>query len=305
MTASPYDSDNIRKINYASEVVLVVDDDEVMRKVVTEMLKHLGFKTSSVRGAEEAITLLKKGKKYTILLTDIHMPGIDGLELLSIVKSFYPNICSIAMTGFSEKYSYIDVVNAGASDFINKPFGVEELEAKIRRTITERNIKSELERLSITDSLTGLFNQRQFHAKLKDEVARAKRQKTKLGLILLDLDNFKNYNDEHGHLAGDDLLQRFSQIIKNQVRENVDSCYRYGGDEFVIILIDADTEAYQRIGARIKSIFKKEFNETVSIGCSVFSEDMTAEEFLAVTDKKLYEGKKQKKEQLTNNAYSV
>ncbi len=168
------------------------------------------------------------------------MPGMDGLELIRSVQSAFPEVSIIAMTGYSRGYRYIDVINSGAKDFINKPFGIEELEAKIRRAIRERNALKELSRLSITDSLTGLYNQRHFYARLKEEIVRAQRQKHPLALVLLDMDNFKTYNDTHGHLAGDELLQNVGRIINNCIRENVDSGYRYGGDEFAIILIDAD-----------------------------------------------------------------
>ena len=105
------------------------------------------------------------------------------------------------MTGYYKEYSYVDVVNSGASDFINKPFGIEELEAKIRRVIIERNLKQELRRLSITDSLTGLYNQRHFYTRLRDEVIRAERQKHPLVLIFIDLDNFKKYIDTHYEIS--------------------------------------------------------------------------------------------------------
>ena len=132
-------------------------------------------------------------KSYTFLLTDMNMPEMDGMELIGQVKADYPHICSIAMTGYTKEYKYMDVVNAGATDFINKPFGIEELEAKIKRAIVERNVREELGRLSITDSLTGLFNQRHFYARLRNEIKRTERQtrKHQLGLIILDLDNFK------------------------------------------------------------------------------------------------------------------
>jgi len=153
------------------------------------------------------------------------MPGMNGLELIQRTRDEYPQVSIVTMTGYYKEYSYVDVVNSGASDFINKPFGIEELEAKIRRVIIERNLKQELRRLSITDSLTGLYNQRHFYARLRDEVIRAERQKHPLALIFLDLNNFKKYNDTHGHLGGDRLLHKVGSIINTNIRQGVDSGY--------------------------------------------------------------------------------
>ncbi|HBF42647.1 MAG TPA: diguanylate cyclase response regulator, partial [Desulfobacteraceae bacterium] len=224
----------VEDIDYSAELILVVDDEEMIREIVCEMFGHLGLKSHAVGSGKEALVELKKERPYTFLLTDISMPVMNGVDLIKKVRKKYPKICTIAMTGHSREYKYIDVVNAGAMDFINKPLGIEELEAKVRRGIIERNIREKLNRMSITDSLTGLYNQRHFYTTLKYEVIRAERQKYKLGLILLDLDNFKYFNDTYGHLAGDELLQKVGEIIEVNIRKGVDSGYRYGGDEFAI-----------------------------------------------------------------------
>jgi len=151
-------------IHYSDESVLVVDDEEFVREPIVAMLERLGFHAAAEESGEDALkTLAKNG--YTFLLTDIRMPGpIDGLELIRQTKIQYPDVCAIAMTGHSKEFNYVEVVNAGATDFVNKPFGIEELEAKIKRAIIERNTRQELNRLSITDSLTGLYNQRHWYA---------------------------------------------------------------------------------------------------------------------------------------------
>lgn len=282
-------------IKYADEFVLVVDDDVFVSTPNVEMLKHLGFQAESANNGYDALKALEE-KPYTVLLTDIKMPGMNGLKLIQKTRDAYPWVSTIAMTGYSQEYSYIDVVNSGASDFINKPFGIEELEAKIRRVITERNIKQELRRLSITDSLTGLYNQRHFYARLREEVLRAERQKHPLGLIFLDLDDFKQYNDTHGHLGGDKLLQRVGRIINTNIRQNVDSGYRYGGDEFAIILVDADSDITLSVQKRIKESVLEECNLSISVGYVKYSHGLSPEEFIAEVDARLYEAKAQKTE---------
>jgi two-component system cell cycle response regulator len=289
------ETDNIR---YSDEAVLVVDDEEFVREPIVAMLERLGFKADAERSGEEALERLA-GKEYTFLLTDIRMPGnVDGLELIRQTKSNYPNVCAIAMTGHSKEFNYVEVVNAGATDFVNKPFGIEELEAKIKRAIIERNTRHELNRLSITDSLTGLYNQRHFYLRLKEEMVRSKRQEYNLALILLDLDGFKQYNDNFGHLAGDKLLQKVGEVIRSSVRQDVDSGYRYGGDEFAVILIDADASVAEMMSMRIRNGIEKACGLTASAGYAGFSDTLTAEELVAAADRRLYESKEQRKKGL-------
>jgi diguanylate cyclase (GGDEF)-like protein len=178
---------------------------------------------------------------------------------------------------------------------VNKPFGIEELEAKIKRAIIERNTREELNRLSITDSLTGLYNQRHFYVRLKEEMVRSRRQKYELAVILLDLDGFKEYNDAFGHLAGDKLLQKVGETINNCIRQDVDSGYRYGGDEFAVILIGAENGVAEMMTRRIRNGIEKTCGLTASAGYEVFSGNGTAEELVAEADKKLYERKAQRK----------
>lgn len=280
-------------INYSDELILIVDDDIYLRETLEKLLEAVGIPSHSTSNGNDAMQMLENND-YTIVLTDMKMPGIDGMDLIKLIHESH-DISIIAMTGFSEGYTYVDVINAGASDFIKKPFGIEELEAKIRRIITERNLRRELNRLSITDALTELFNQRHFYSRLNDEVIRAQRQRRPLALMLLDLNDFKIYNDQYGHLAGDDLLREAGEIIRSSIREAVDSGFRYGGDEFSIILVDADMEIAKEIGHRIEEAFKKRGKITVSIGYSKYKEKMNVKELVDIADKDLYNAKLTKK----------
>jgi len=282
-----------KNINYSEESIMIVDDDSNFRETLVKLLKHLGFTVDSTSSGHDALKKLKE-KEYTFLITDMRMLKMDGLELIKRVKQELPDMSIISMTGFPEGYKYIDVIDAGATDFINKPFEVEELEAKVRRVINERNLRKELSRLSITDSLTGLFNQRHFYKRLKEEVIRAQRQKHPLGLIIIDLDNFKAYNDTHGHLAGDEILRDAGRLINNSIRDGVDSGYRYGGDEFVVILIDASLNIGKEIGSRIQEAFKENANITASLGYARYIDGMSIKDLVSKADKDLYRSKDKK-----------
>ncbi|RJR41410.1 MAG: diguanylate cyclase [Desulfobacteraceae bacterium] len=275
------------KLDCSNESVLVVDDDDLLRATLEQLLAALNFSTASAASGLEALKMLAE-REFTFMLTDMKMPEMDGFELIKKTAEAYPKVSIIAMTGYSQGYKYVDVINAGANDFIKKPFDLEELEAKIARIITERTLREELARLSITDSLTGLYNQRHFYSRLKDEVLRSKRQRHRLALILLDLDNFKAYNDSNGHLAGDEVLRTVGRLINKSIRVGVDSGYRYGGDEFAVILIDADLSVAEEIGRRIQEALHENGGLGASVGCAMYSEGMTAEQLVESADKGLY-----------------
>jgi diguanylate cyclase (GGDEF)-like protein len=278
------------EIDKSKESILVVDDDERVGEVIKELLGALQFATMSAPSGADALQMLKD-KPYTFLLADMKMPEMSGIELIRRSREGFPNVSIIAMTGYADDYKYVDIINAGASDFVKKPIDIAELEAKIIRCISERDLRKELSRLSITDSLTGLFNQRQFYMRLREEIVRSTRQKHPLALILLDLDNFKEYNDKHGHLAGDEALRHVGKAILRSIREGVDSGYRYGGDEFAIILIDSDILIVEEIGKRVRVAIKDGGELNASLGYAVYDENMNLTEFVQLADANLYKSK--------------
>jgi two-component system, cell cycle response regulator len=279
---------------YSREHILIVDDEPDIRMSLTDLLSERGFTTDIAENGKAALHKIRKNF-YTFLLTDITMPELNGIDLIKTVKREKCEISIIAMTGYDKNFTYMDVVNAGANDFLIKPFKVDEIEAKIKRIIIERDIREKLARLSITDSLTRLFNQRHFNYKLKEEVKRAKRQNRPLSLALLDLDNFKEYNDKLGHLEGDNMLSRAGKLILSHIRENVDVAFRYGGDEFAVILVDADRNTAKYIRDRLEKGFEDGCDVKASIGIATYSKEMDVKEFIALADTNLYKAKKEKK----------
>ena len=284
-----------RHFDFSEESILVVDDDDLLRVTVEQLLSALKFQTASSHSGLSALGMLSE-KGYSFLLTDMKMPEMDGIELIRNVSKSFPDVSIIAMTGYSEGYKYLDVIKAGACDFIKKPFDLEELEAKIVRIITERNLRKELNRLSITDSLTGLYNQGYFFTRLKEEVLRSERQRHPLALIFFDIDDFKIYNDTYGHLAGDELLRSVGRQVNKSIREGVDLGFRYGGDEFAVVLIDADLAVAKEIGRRIQESFEKNKVLSACFGYAIFNEGMSAEDLVKAADKDLYDYKSKRKE---------
>jgi len=282
-----------KRYDYKDEAILIVDDEAEVGTVVKGLLMSLGFKAEYVEDGNNALELLRNGD-YSFLITDINMPYLNGIDLIKMVSTENPDISIIAMTGYDKDYKYMDVINAGATDFIVKPFNIDEIEAKISRILIERSTREKLAKLSITDDLTGLYNQRHFYNKLRDEIERANRQKRYLSLILLDLDNFKLYNDKFGHLAGDNVLSRSGKIIQSNIRDNVDTAFRYGGDEFAVILVEADESIVKNISERIKSGFDGMSEVCASVGFATYYYGMKMQDLINVADKKLYQEKKRK-----------
>ncbi len=250
-----------------STEILVVDDDELVRVTLNILVSALGYNCLVASSGKEALEVLES-HDIDIVLSDIVMPAMDGIELLGKIRQLHPNTDVIMATGFSEKASYADVIKAGAMDFIKKPIDQAELEAKLERAFRERELIRKLEQLSLLDSLTNLYNRRAFDRRFSREVERAHRQGYQVFLAYIDIDNFKDFNDTFGHQEGDRVLIELANILGECTRNNVDMCFRLGGDEFAVLLpqtsADQATEIVQRILLKyIECAFGK---TTLSIG---------------------------------------
>ncbi len=165
----------------------------------------------------------------------------------------------------------------------------------IGKDITEqKKLERDLRELSIKDSLTGLYNQRYFYERLEVEIERAKRQKHPLSLLLFDIDRFKSYNDKHGHLAGDGVLEKVGEIVSDCTREHVDTGHRYGGDEFTVILSETTKEQALSIAERLRQTFEsRDFDGlTLSIGLMVYVAKFTSKTFIKKADEAMYGSKR-------------
>jgi two-component system cell cycle response regulator len=285
--------------------VLIVDDDPVIRDLLGSYISSFGFEYDTAKDGLRAVNKLKKGG-FTITLTDMIMPNMDGMQLLKHIHENYPKIGVIVLTGYGHTFSYTDVIRAGAADFIAKPFNADELEAKLNRLVRELNLVRQLERHSICDSLTDLYNRRYFDTKILAEVQRADRQGYNIFLQMVDVDNLKSFNDAAGHLGGDQLLKVVGRILRESIRENVDWAYRFGGDEFGIVFTQVELKQIVSVAKRILVKYNEQkFTGTgLSIGIARFirhpkkswSEDIA--NLISRADKALYTAKRQGKNQI-------
>ena len=281
--------------------ILIVDDDLSIRNTMQEYINNAGFASQTASTAEEALELIRINK-YAVVITDIRLPGMGGLELTKVIKRDNGSDV-IVVTGYSDDYSYEEAINIGASDFVIKPVRLEELLLRLRRVLKERQLGTErtrmmekLQKLAITDGLTKLYNSRSFYTQLELEVDRFNRYKHPLALLLLDIDNFKEYNDSYGHLEGDKVLVRFSQIIKTCLRAN-DSAYRYGGEEFTVILPETNGDEAKTVAQRIRASLEAEKYKpvpgkvariTISIGVTQCYPKEELSTFIRRADKAMY-----------------
>ena len=197
-------------------------------------------------------------------------------------------------TELSHKSGAVVPVNMSLS-FVHGTDGSIAATVAICKDITrQKKLETELKEMSIKDSVTGLYNQRYFYDRLAAEIERARRQKHPLSLLLFDIDQFKKYNDRHGHLAGDGVLQAAGQVVMECTREHVDLGFRYGGDEFTVILAEADEAQAYNVAERIRVGFEsRQFDAlTVSIGLMTYREGYSLRTFIQFADAMMYDAKR-------------
>ena len=161
--------------------------------------------------------------------------------------------------------------------------------------VTRRvELEKRLKQLTVTDDLTGLYNQRDLFEQLLREMERANRSHGDCSLCVFDLDHFKDYNDTHGHVAGDRLLRAVGGIVSRSIRAKIDRAFRYGGDEFVLLLPNTDLAQAAILVDRLRRIISEEFGGTISIsaGIAEYSPGMKGKDFIESADRRMYLAKR-------------
>jgi two-component system, cell cycle response regulator len=233
--------------------ILIVDDEQISRRILEAMLKKWGYETMSAENGAEAWELMQKPDAPNLVVSDWMMPHMDGIELCEKIRGIErPGyVYFILLTTKAEKKDVIQGLESGADDFIVKPFDHEELRSRVK--IGERIIKLEQKIITLanTDYLTGVLNRRAFMQRLEEETNRGSRKQKGLSIILADIDHFKNVNDSYGHQAGDVILKEFTKKI-SEISRSYDIIGRYGGEEFVVCLPETDLEKAMQIAERMR-----------------------------------------------------
>ncbi|HKM86844.1 MAG TPA: diguanylate cyclase [Terriglobales bacterium] len=235
---------------------LVVDDSAVYRKLIGDHLRSWGFGVTLANSGSEAWQILEQPDSPKLVLLDWVLPDLDGLEVCQRIRkagSSRPYVYVILLTSNEGRQNMLEAMQAGADDYLVKPF--DELELKARLLVGKRILDLQEELVSAResmrhaathDSLTGLMNRGEILALLERELERARRERNPVGVILGDIDHFKTVNDTLGHLFGDEALREIGRRLRAQLRV-YDGVGRYGGEEFLMILPNCDlANALQR-----------------------------------------------------------
>jgi len=283
--------------------VLAVDDNQTNLALLKIYLQQMGLEVFTSDNTEAGIEIAFNEKPDVILL-DIMMPGIDGFEACKRLKadSRTSAIPIIFVSAKDQACDKIHGLELGAIDYIVKPFDPGELKSRIAVVLRMITLQEKLLSRANTDGLTGLANRRHFFKILDREILQAEIQHNSLALIMLDIDNFKDINDNYGHLGGDVVLKQISQIIQDNTY-TLDVSARYGGEEFVILMPGTTPEKAVQAAEKLRSkIEKNNWNIsaqcvtiTLSFGVAAMdpSSPVSANDLIRKADTALYAAKRQ------------
>jgi diguanylate cyclase (GGDEF)-like protein len=304
-----------------SSIIIIIDDDPLIRLIVSKKLQAMGLDTHEAASGEDGLRLFDEIKADAVLL-DVMMPsGMDGYTTCSALRN-RPNgehLPILMMTGLEDVESINQAYEAGATDFITKPLNTTLLGHRVRyllkgSQVTQQLLQSKqrLHQMAYYDELTELPNRLFFLEYLQRMIAQAERQKTKMGVLFIDLDGFKRINDTLGHHVGDQVLRVIGERLYKSVRANDAlarsaserddaSLARLGGDEFTLLLTALDrNESAMTVAERIRVnlaqpivLGEHELVTTTSIGIAIYPDDGgTAEDLLKHADLAMYYAKR-------------
>lgn len=230
--------------------ILIADDDATGRHVLKAALQKLGYEVEAAADGEEAWAALQRPDAADLAILDWQMPGLTGPEICMKMRGREDKkyVYVILLTGMTDLSALVQGLESGADDFIAKPFRVPEIYARLRagqRIVELQNEllagRAQIEHLAAHDGLTGLWNRRTLMERLAQEWSRCRREKSSLGIILLDIDHFKEVNDRYGHLNGDRVLQEIARRLIDNIRL-YDGAGRFGGEEFLVYAANCDMD---------------------------------------------------------------
>ncbi|MBL7664364.1 MAG: diguanylate cyclase [Bacteriovoracaceae bacterium] len=287
--------------------ILLIEDESQIQKLVTDALQMDGHTVQSVMSGEKALELIPNFMPHLIML-DYNLPGMNGIEVLHRIRQMDHYIAVIFVSAQNKISDMIKTLDAGADDYISKPFILGDLLARVRSQLRLKHLNDalafankKLEALVDIDDLTGLYNMRSTYKRIEHELKQAEKFKLSLGIIMMDMDHFKTVNDNHDHLFGSFVLSEVGKIIKESIRF-VDYGVRYGGDEFMLIITETDEKSLQLIAERIRTKIEKylftsgadQMHLTCSLGYALTQPGnaiLDSKQLVKVADNALYESK--------------
>lgn len=291
-------------MNETKHLVLIIDDDLSLVRLIDLKLKKAGFATLTAMNSSSAMEALS-GNHVDLIICDIQMPGTSGFEFREKIleKPETRDIPFIFLTASSESVDQVKGFRLRVDDYITKPFDPSILVARVRSVIERHATFTER---SSTDQLTGLLNRQALEQRVEKELSRIGRYGGGISIVFIDIDNFKQVNDLHGHSIGDLVLIHLGQLFQQKLR-TIDFAGRYGGEEFVLCLINSDKEGAFELTKRLLASFREtpvsdaKLLCTFSAGIASAPEDGASFSVLCnKADEAMYISKKEGKNRVTS-----
>lgn len=282
--------------------ILVADDDSTSLLLLKDVLTDWGYEVSTVRDGTKAWEILQQDNAPQLIILDWIMPGLDGPEICRRVRaaSHMPYIYIILLTAKTEMLDIVHGMEAGADDYLTKPFAEQELHVRLRAGKRVLELEEALRRQATRDALTGVWNRRAIFEKLQQEFERQTRVGGSLGLALADVDYFKRINDTYGHQSGDAVLCETARRLETSLR-TYDVLGRYGGEEFLIVMPGIDIATIRPVAERLRVAVNQEpimltaspISISISLGATVLKPDKNTdvETLIRRADTALYTAK--------------
>lgn len=283
-------------------IILIIDDDPLILEWLTHLLTDQGDVVVIEGGATGIATALQI--RPNLILCDLVMPEIDGITVCEKLRNdpVTRSIPILCMSVLGEPDDEVAAFAAGAADFIKKPLVAEIVQARVRHLLRWQREAASLRQMVNVDGLTGIFNRRYFEERFAEEWKRQRRNRAWLTVAMVDIDNFKDFNDYFGHIKGDDCLIQVAECLSKLVRRPADLVARFGGEEFVFILPHLNPEQGSAFGKAICEAIRamhyqhapslcKNLTVSVGIASTIPADPDTCHDLLARADKALYQAK--------------
>ena len=289
--------------------ILLAEDSPIYRRLIETQFKEWGFSLVVAKDGKEAWKLLSGRDAPRLAVLDWMLPEIDGVEICRRLRERsekVPYTYTILLTAKSKKDEMLEAMDAGADDFLAKPFDPPELKARLlvgkRIVELQQKLVSTNEALQFAachDFLTGLWNRAEILAFLQRELARSRRDRTPVGIVLADVDHFKKVNDRFGHDVGDSVLKAVGHCLTGSLRA-YDGVGRYGGEEFLMVVPGCDLEVALRRANQIREFVARTqiptvagaMSVTLSMGVVVAESSTDLETLIRCADLALYQAKR-------------
>lgn len=285
--------------------ILYIEDHMTLAKVTMAMLAHMGLTVEHHTSAESGLDAIEN-KTYDLVILDIILSGKkDGVDFISELRKRQDEkriIPILAISSALNDSQRIRVLKVGANDFIHKPVIEAELAARLKNMLFTQQLyqqvklqKQELERMALTDQLTGLYNRHFLMDYVDKALSTAKRHQYPLSIVMIDLDKFKQINDQLGHEKGDKLLCDIAKVLKGNCRDE-DAAVRLGGDEFLLVLpycsLEQAINKAEIIRQEITLLEPYDRDTSASFGlCSTEANSFVFDELFLLADKAVYQAK--------------